>query len=29
MRQIALDQTKHERFQGNQVERLEADVTDL
>jgi len=29
MRQIALDQAKHERFHGHHVERLEADVTDL
>jgi cob(I)alamin adenosyltransferase len=29
MRQIALDQAKHERFHSHHVERLEADVTDL
>jgi len=29
MRQIALDQAKHERFHTHHVERLEEDVTDL
>lgn len=29
MRQIALDQAKHDRFHSHHVERLEADVTDL
>lgn len=29
MRQIALDQAKHERFHVHHVERLEDDVTDL
>ncbi|WP_089729107.1 hypothetical protein [Candidatus Thiosymbion oneisti] len=29
MRQIALDQAKHERFHAHHVERLEEDVTDL
>ncbi|WP_133513020.1 hypothetical protein [Candidatus Thiosymbion oneisti] len=29
MRQIALDQAKHERFHVHHVERLEEDVTDL
>jgi hypothetical protein len=29
MRQIALDQAKHERFHAHHVERLEDDVVDL
>lgn len=29
MRQIALDQAKHERFHSQHVERLEEDVADL
>ncbi len=29
MRQIALDQAKHERFHTHHVDRLEEDVTDL
>ena len=29
MRQIALDQAKHERFQTQHVERLDGDVSDL
>jgi len=29
MRQIALDQARHERFHAHHVERLEEDVTDL
>jgi len=29
IRQIALDQAKHERLHDHHVERLEADVTDL